>query len=163
MGEAGRPYAAPGGVGGNQGRGVLGRGRGCGSCQVATTWPLCEWASPGKLVRLWQNMGHRCGQATWACSVVLASGAERGQCPGSRVHYSSSYFWPRMHQLSSSPSIGSLTTGPLTFLQVWRVQGRVCNMFWLPSTLPDRFPAKMSEILHLHPFAQKIAAHHFNS
>ena len=42
VGKAGRPYAAPGGVGGNQGRGVLGRGRGCGSCQVAATQALCS-------------------------------------------------------------------------------------------------------------------------
>ena len=81
VGKAGRPYAAPGGVGGNQGRGVLGRGRGCGSCQVAATQALCGLpASFGKLVQ--QNMGDCCAQATWACSVVLASGAVRGQCPG---------------------------------------------------------------------------------
>ena len=28
----------------------------------------------------------------------------------------------------------------------------LCTMFWLPSTLPDQFSAKMSEMLHLHPF-----------
>ena len=27
----------------------------------------------------------------------------------------------------------------------------LCTMFWLPSTLPDQFSAKMSEMLHLHP------------
>ena len=105
---------------------------------------------PGKLVQ--QNMGDRRAEATWACSVVLASGAVRGQCPG-RVHHSSCFscFWPRMHQLCPLLRPSPLLAACLA--------AATCFGFHQP--LPDRFPPKMSEIRQLHPFAQKIAAHQF--
>ena len=105
---------------------------------------------PGKLVQ--QNMGDRRAEATWACSVVLASGAVRGQCPG-RVHHFSCFscFWPRMHQLCPLLRPSPLLAACLA--------AATCFGFHQP--LPDRFPPKMSEIRQLHPFAQQIAAHQF--
>ena len=104
VGEAGRPYAASGGVGGNQGRGVLGRGRGCGTCHCGRHQGI-GWQGHGKSGEQFKTsdmVGHR------PRGHVLLSwprSAERGQCPGSGVHLSSfSFSWPRMHQLFSSPS-----------------------------------------------------------
>ena len=102
---------------------------------------------PGKLVQ--QNMGERRAEATWACSVVLASGAVRGQCPG-RVHHFSC-FWPRMHQLCP-------LSGPLPFLQlVWPLQ------HVLASTNPFQIDSqpKCQRFASCTPFAQQIAAHQF--